>query len=90
MIDDSNDETNFTHELIFTVIRVSRFCKAFANNSSDNIELSKTQLSKIVQLEEFLGRHLSPLMKTCLTSMKNVLILLAKSFLMSLGLMTLT
>ena len=85
MIDDSNDETNVTHEL-FTFIRVSRLCKAFANNSSNNIELSKTQLSKIVQLEEFLGRHLGPLMKTCLTFMKNVLILLAKRILMSLGL----
>ena len=86
MIDDSNDETNVTHELLFTFIRVSRLCKAFANNSSNNIELSKTQLSKIVQLEEFLGRHLGQLMKTCLTFMKNVLILLAKRILMSLGL----
>ena len=32
---------------------ISRFCKAFANYSTANIKLSKTQLSKMVQLEDF-------------------------------------
>ena len=32
--------------------------KAFANNSSANIKLSKTQLHKIVQSGGFLGRRL--------------------------------
>ena len=35
-----------------------RFRKVFANNSSANIKLSKTQLSKIVQSVRFLGRPL--------------------------------
>ena len=38
--------------------------KAFANNSSANMKLSKTQLHKIGQLEGFLGRLLGPLLKT--------------------------
>ena len=33
--------------------QVSRICKAFGNGSSANIKLSKTQLSKIVQLVGF-------------------------------------
>ena len=50
-----------------------RLRKAFANNSSTNIKLSKTQLHKIGQLGRFLGRSLGPLLKTGLPSMKNVL-----------------
>ena len=55
-------------------------CKAFANN------LSKTQISKIIQLSEFLGRFLRPLIKVGLPLMKNVLKLLAKSVFIPLGL----
>ena len=32
------------------------FCKAFARDSSANIKLSKTQMSKILQLGGFLDR----------------------------------
>ena len=45
----SNDKNNFPHKLLVTNTQVSRFCKAFANNFSANIKLSKTQLHKIVQ-----------------------------------------
>ena len=45
MFGDSNDENNF--------LQVSKLCQAFANNSSANIKLSKTQLHKIVQLGGF-------------------------------------
>ena len=38
--------------------------KAFANNSTTNIKLWKTQLSKMIQSEGFLGRLLGPLLKT--------------------------
>ena len=38
-----------------------KFFKAFGNNSSANIKLSKTQLNKIVQPGGFLGRYLGPL-----------------------------
>ena len=40
---DSNDENNFTHKLFLTNTQDSRLCKAFENNSSANINLSKTQ-----------------------------------------------
>ena len=44
---DSNDENNFSHKLFLTNTQVSRLCKAFSNNSSINIKLSKTQLHVI-------------------------------------------
>ena len=48
MIADSNDETTFQHKLLLTETQVSRLHKAFANNSSVNIQLSETLLSKIM------------------------------------------
>ena len=50
LADGSNDETNFSHKLLLINTQVSRLRKAFENNSSADIKLSKTQLSKIVQL----------------------------------------
>ena len=47
MIDNYNDETNFTHKILLTNTQASRFCKAFVNTSLADIKLSKTQLSKI-------------------------------------------
>ena len=47
VIDDSNDENNFPHKLLLTNTQVLKLHKAFANNSSANIKLSKTQLHKI-------------------------------------------
>ena len=46
---DLNGETNFPHRLLLTNTRVSRLRKTFANNSSANIKLSKTQLHKMGQ-----------------------------------------
>ena len=63
MIGNSDDETNFPRKLLLTNKQVTNLCKSFANNSSVNIKLSKTQLSKIVQSGGFLGRHLGPLLK---------------------------
>ena len=48
-----DDETNFPHKLLVTNRQVENLCKAFANESSNDINLSKTQLSKINQ-EDFL------------------------------------
>ena len=59
-------------------------CKAFANSSSEDSNLLKTQLSKIIQLGEFLSRLLVPLMKVSLPLMKIVLMPLAKSVLLPL------
>ena len=46
MIGDSNDQTNFPHELLLTDRQVSIIGKAFSNNSSVDIKFSKAQLSK--------------------------------------------
>ena len=62
VIGDSNDETNFLHELL-TDTQVLRLCEPFANGSSANIKLSRTELLKLVQLGGFLGRLLASLMK---------------------------
>ena len=53
MIGDSNDETNFPHELLLTDRQVSSIHKAFSNNSSVDIKFSKTQLSKWYNQEDF-------------------------------------
>ena len=53
---------NFPHKLLLTNSQVSRLCKAFANGSSANLKLSKTQLHKIGQSRGFLGRRLEPLL----------------------------
>ena len=44
-----NNETNFPHELLLTNRQVLNLRKSFANNSSADIELPKTQLSKMIQ-----------------------------------------
>ena len=77
MVGDSNDDTNFLHKLLLTNTQVSKIRKAFANGSSAYIKLLKTQLSKMVQLRGF-----------DYSLMKNVLIPLAESVLMPLGLTT--
>ena len=67
---DSKDETNFPHKLLLTGRQGSRLSKAFTNNSSANIKLSKSKLSDIVQSGGFLGRLLTALLKTGLPLMK--------------------
>ena len=48
MIRDSKDETNFPLKLLLTDTQASILCKAFANGSSANTKLSKSQLCKTV------------------------------------------
>ena len=86
MIGDSNDKGNFPHELLLTNRQVFSIRKAFANNSSVDIKFSKAQLSKMIQSGGFLGKLLSPLLKTGLPLMKSVITPLAKSVLIPLGL----
>ena len=64
MVGNSNDNTNFSHELLLTNRQVENIRKAFANHLSTDIKLSKTQLSKMIQSGGFLGRLLGPLLKT--------------------------
>ena len=59
---DSNDKNNFPHKLLLTNTQVSKLHKAFANASSANIKLSKTQLHKIGQSGRFLSRLLGLLL----------------------------
>ena len=82
----SNDRNNFPHEFVLTNTQVSKLRKTVANNSSANINLSKTRLHKIGQSGGFLGRPLGQLLKNGLPWMKNVLKPLAKSVLVLLGL----
>ena len=59
--------------MLLTNTDVSILCKDFANNSSAHIKLSKSQLSKMIQLGGLLDRLLGQLIKTGLPLMKNVL-----------------
>ena len=52
---------------------ITNLRKAFANHTSTDIKLSKTQLSKMIQLGGFLGRLLGPLLKTGLPLLKSVI-----------------
>ena len=86
MIDNSDDETNFSHKLLLTNRQVANLCKAFAINSSFNIKLSKAQVSQMFQSGEFFGKLLGPLLNTGLPLTKNVIKAFAKSVLIPLGL----
>ena len=81
-----DNETNFSHKLLLTNRQVVNLRQAFANHSSANIKLSKTQLSNMIQSGGLLGRLLGPLLKTGLPLIKNVIKPLAKSVLIPLGL----
>ena len=86
MIGNSNDNTSFPHELLLTNRQVANLRKAFAKNTSADIKLPKTQLSKMIKSGGFLGRLLGPLLRTGLPLMKSVIKPLAKSVLLPLGL----
>ena len=73
-------------KLLLTNTHVSRLRKAFANNSSANIKLSKTQLQKIWQSGGLLGRLLGSLLRTGLSLIRNVIKRLVKSIVIPLGL----
>ena len=75
-----DDETNFPHKILSVNRHAANLRKFFSDNSSVNIKLSKTQLSKRIQTGRFLGRTLGLLLKTGLPVMKNVIKPLPKSF----------
>ena len=77
MIGNLKYETNFPHKLLLINRQVTNLRV---------IKLSKTQLSKMTQLERFLGKLLGPLLRTGLSLMKSVIQPLAKSPLIPLGL----
>ena len=81
MIGDSDDKINFPHELLLTNSQAANIRKVFANKLSTDIKFSK-----MIQSGGFLGRLLSPLLKTGLPLIKNVIKPLGKSVLIPLGL----
>ena len=87
MVSNSNDNTNFPHELLLTNRQIPNIRKAFANHSSIDIKLSKTKLSKMIQSGGFLGNLLGklagPLMEVAMPLAKNVLAPLGLSAAMS-------
>ena len=85
MIGNSDDETNFPHKLLLTNRQVANLRKAFANYSSNDVKLSKTQLSKMMQSGGFLN-FLRPLTKIAIPFSKNLAKPLIKNILFPLGL----
>ena len=81
-----NDETNFLHGFLLTNTPLSKFRKSWLNKSSANLKLSKAQLHKIGRSGGFISRLSWQLLKVALALIGNVLKLLAKSVLMSWGL----
>ena len=62
VIGDSDDKTNLSHNLLITNRQVANLRKAFANNLSTDIKLSKTRISKMIQSGAFLVRVLAQLL----------------------------
>ena len=87
MVSNSNDNINFPLELLLNNRQVANIRKAFAKNTSTDIKLSKTQLSKMIQsggfLENLLDKLAGPLMKVAMPLAKNVLAPLGISAAMS-------
>ena len=53
MIGNLSNEIDFPPKLLLTNEQIANLSKSFANNSSANIKLSKTQVSKIMQSRRF-------------------------------------
>ena len=81
-----DNETNFPQKLLLTNWQVANLRKPFANHSSADIKLTKSQISKKIPPGGFLGRLLHPLLKRGLPLVKNVIKPLPKSVLILLGL----
>ena len=73
IIGNSDDETNFPHKLLLTnrQVKLLNLRKAFANHTSTDIKLSKSQLTKM-QKGGFL-RFLAPLLKSGFSLLKSVI-----------------
>ena len=75
------NENNLPHELLLTERQKTKLKNTFNNNMSTDIQLSKAQISKIIQPGRFLGSLLSklagPLMKVAIPVTKNLLAPLA-------------
>ena len=69
--------SNLPHELLLTTRQKAKLRNTFENNISTNIKLSKTQISKLIHPEGFLGSLLGklagPLIKVAVPLAKNIL-----------------
>ena len=72
MVSNSNDNTNFPHELLLTNRQVANIRKAVAIHSSTDIKLSK-MIQSGGCLGNLLGKLAGPLMKVAMPLAKNVL-----------------
>ena len=72
MVSNSNDNTNFPHELLLTNRQVANIRKTAANHSSTDIKLSK-MIQSGGCLGSLLGKLAGPLMKVAMPLAKNVL-----------------
>ena len=79
-------ETNFLYKLLLTDRQVTNLCKAFSDNSSVDVKLSRTELSKTIQSDRFFGRLLGSFLKIGSPLMQNMLQPLAKRALIPLKL----
>ena len=68
--------SNLPDELLLTIWQTNKLRKAIQNNMSADIKLPKTQISKIIQSGEFLGKLAGPLMKVGVPLVKQILALL--------------
>ena len=76
----------FINKLLLTNRQVENLRKAVATTSSTDINLSKAQLSKMIQSGRFLCRPLGEFLKAGLPLIKHVIKPLPKSILIPLGL----
>ena len=65
-----DNETNFPLKLSLTNRQVANLRKTFADKSSNDIKLSKSQITKMMQSGGFIGRLLGPLLNTGLPLIK--------------------
>ena len=71
------DENDLPHELLLTTRQKTKLRNGFNNNMSTDLNLSKAQISKIIQsggfLRSLLNELAGPLMKVAIPLPKNVL-----------------
>ena len=58
MVGNSNDNINLPHELLLTNRHVANILKAFAKNTSTDIKLSKTHLSKNYEIRRIFRKFI--------------------------------
>ena len=73
------DGNNLAHELLLTTRQKTKVRNAFNDNMSTDLKLCEAQINKIIQSGWFLSKLLSPLLKTGLLLIENVIKPLAKS-----------